>query len=70
MKLIRMIVFESMTWNVRLFAKHVSTKDNYFADALSRNQLDRFWQLAREDNKLFSNKLRVPSVLWPLDKVW
>ena len=36
MVLIRLIVLECLTWNVRLFCKHVRTEDNYFADALSR----------------------------------
>ena len=48
MVLIRMIVLECMSWNVHLFAKHVRTKENSFTDALSRNQMQRFWYLAKK----------------------
>ena len=45
MVLIRMIVMTSLVHNVRVFAKHISTKNNYFADAISRCQWRRFSQL-------------------------
>ena len=48
MKLIRLIVLESMRWNMRIFAKWVKSEHNGFVNALSRMQLGRFRQLARE----------------------
>ena len=38
MVLIRLIVLECLTWNMRVFAKYIETKQNSFADALTRNQ--------------------------------
>ena len=42
MILIRLLTAESITRNVRVFARHVGTKANGKADALSRLDLDRF----------------------------
>ena len=46
MILMRIIVAECIARNVRVFAKHVRTKDNGKADALSRMDLSRFWKLS------------------------
>ena len=46
MVLIRMIILESLVCNTKIFARHVRTKDNGKADALSRGQWNRFWHLA------------------------
>ena len=53
MVLIRILVLEALTKNVRIFAKHVMGQKNYFSDALSRLNFEKFWQLASEHNKLF-----------------
>ena len=45
MNLLRMIMLECMCKNVRLFARFVPTKMNSAADALSRGQLDRFFEV-------------------------
>ena len=70
MKLVRVVVLECMTWNVRLFAKHVSSRDNYFSDALSRHQMRHFWSLAEKHGKKFTTEYKVPDTLWPIHKVW
>ena len=71
MLLIRIIVLECLTWNVRLFIKYIKSKDNDFADVLSRHQNDRFWKLSKKHNKNFDVKpTQVPDNLWPLHKVW
>ena len=70
MVLIRLIVLECLTWNMRLFSKYVRTKDNYFADALSRNQINRFWTLAVEKGKNFKLEEVIPEKLWPPQKLW
>ena len=68
MVLIRLITAESINRNVRIFAKHVGTKENSKADALSRLDWSRFRRLAGEDmDKLPS---QIPSHIWPLAKIW
>ena len=46
MILIRLLTAESILRNVRVYAKHVGTKENGKADALSRLDFDRFQRLA------------------------
>ena len=69
--LIRKIVLECMTWNVRLFGCYIETNKNNFADTLSRFQNDRFGKDAKKYQKTFNNKPDViPTELWPMEKVW
>ena len=69
--LIRFIVLESLTWNVRIFAKYVESKNNNFADALSRLQLNRFWYDAQKSEKEFEPEpCKIPELLWPVSKIW
>ena len=70
MVLIRLVVLESLYWNVRIFAKHVKTKENFFADALSRAQDSRFWSLAAKYDKSFSKKEKIPEKIWPISQIW
>ena len=42
MTLLRLVVLEGMVYNVRISAKHVGTKQNGKADALSRLDFKRF----------------------------
>ena len=69
--LVRLIVLECMTWNVRLFACHVESSKNNFADALSRGQLTRFWHDAEQEEREF-NKYpeNIPEEVWPVEKIW
>ena len=48
MILVRIIVLECLRWNVRIFAKHVKSRDNGIADALSRFQWSRFYKLTEK----------------------
>ena len=71
MKLIRMLVLRCLDLNLRIFVKHVSSKDNYLADSLSRIRLDHFWKKVREDEirmNLVPDPL--PEELWPVTKIW
>ena len=70
MVLIRTIVLECLTWNIRVFAKYVKSKQNYFADAFSRNQMDRFWALAEKHEFSFQNHHSIPETLWSVEKIW
>ena len=66
--LIRIIVLESMIQNVRIYAKHVGTKQNGIADSLSRGQFERFSMLTQ--GRFAKVKSEVPQKLWPMEKVW
>ena len=46
--LVRLVVLECLKFNVSLFAEFVKSEDNGMADALSRGQFSRFWDLAKE----------------------
>ena len=71
MILIRLIVLECLTWNIRLFAKHVRTKMNGLADSLSRFQNKRFRKLALEQGKIFSDvSCEIPKELLPMERIW
>ena len=68
MVLIRIIVAESIIRNVRVFAKHVGTKANGKADALSRLDWKRFWSLAGE--AMNCQPSLIPEDIWPMEKIW
>ena len=68
MVLIRLLTAESINRNVRIFARHVGTKANGKADALSRMDFDRFWRLAQ--GIMNPSDTPIPSVIWPMEKIW
>ena len=71
MVLLRLITLESMVQNVRVFAKHVNTKDNGLSDSLSRMDFKRFWELSDKlENKMNPNPTPIPAEIWPPTKVW
>ena len=67
MVLMRLLVAESMIRNVRVFAKHIGTKDNGKADALSRLDLKRFRNL---DPGMNEHPSDIPQEIWPMQKLW
>ena len=71
MVLIRLIVLESMTHNVRVTAKHLEGKSNIYPDLLSRLKYDQFWRTARANGKRFRGKtMQIPELLWPMQTLW
>ena len=68
MKLIRLIVLEGMKMNVRINVKHVRSEENTLSDALSRNQMKRFWKNA--PHTMLRKPTTIPNVIWPIDKFW
>ena len=71
MVLIRLITLEGLKWNVRIKAKHVRSRKNSISDALSRGQYDRFKRLCRlKAKKMQKCKVKIPSELWPIGKIW
>ena len=68
MILIRLIVLKGMQHNVNIMAKHVTTKNNYVSDCLSRLKLDQFRKATGNKYKQFPTE--IPEQFWPMDKVW
>ena len=67
MYLLRMLVLNGLKHNHRVFVQYVNMKWNILADALSRQKLDLFKQLA-PDMETFPTQIH-PS-LWPLSELW
>ena len=71
MVLIRIITLKSLENNVQIIAKHLRSKLNFYADALSRNQMKRFYRDLRRHRKIVNcNKDHMPAEIWPIEKVW
>ena len=68
MVLIRWLTAESILRNVRIYAKHVRTKQNGKADPLSRLDFKRFWNLA--GSRMNSSPSSIPEEIWPFQKIW
>ena len=68
MILIRMLVAESISRNVRIFARHIRTHLNGKADALSRMDFKRFWKLA--SGTMNDKPSSIPKEIWPMSKLW
>ena len=67
MILLKTLTLNGLTYNRRIYAKYVSTKENFLADSLSQGQMSRFRKLGPHMNT-------TPDVihheLWPMTKVW
>ena len=68
MYLLRMLVTNNLIHNRWLFARYIRSADNDLADALSRQDLKRFWRLAPPGTK--SRPDLLPSEIWPMSKLW
>ena len=68
MVLMRLLVEESISRNVRVYTKHVGTKENGKADALSRLDYKRFKQLAGDT--MNQQQTAIPKEIWPMNKIW
>ena len=68
MTLIRLITLEGMLHNVRIYAKHLRSEANDLADALSRNQMQRFWSNAPPTMSKLPTK--ISDKIWPVQNIW
>ena len=68
LKLIRLLVLQSMFYNVRVFANYVPSKENLHADLLSRLKLKRFAQVTKGQYE--REPTPVPDCLWPMHRLW
>ena len=67
MFLLRILVLNDLRFNRLVAARHVKTLDNGLADALSRNQMTRFWKLGAHINKI---RDEIHDSVWPIEKLW
>ena len=70
MVLIRLLVLYCMKVNVRVFTKHVKTKDNKSADALSRMNIAKFWKVPGNKEKYEEKSTPILKEIWPVSKLW
>ena len=71
MVLIRLLVLEGLTNNVRIRAKYIASVENIYSDALSRINLKKFHDKARINGKIFDdNPTQIPEQIWPMSKIW
>ena len=68
MKLIRLLAWSNIKHNRRIFVRHITSKNNSLADALSRLEFDRFWSEAKEGMNPYPDE--IPTCLWPMQKHW
>ena len=68
MVLIRKLVLDNLRFNRRVFTHYIATKDNYLADALSRNKIHLFKKLASKDIAPMATK--ITEEIWPVECVW
>lgn len=68
MIMIRMITLWSMKFNTRIFATHIKSEDNEFADPLSRGKIQQFLDVVgvRADREA----AELPDELWSLPFEW
>ena len=68
MMLLRIITLQGMTFNVRIFAKHVRSETNVLSDALSRGQMNRFW--ANTPKSMNAPPTEISDKIWLIQKFW
>ena len=68
MYLLRLLVLNNLVNNRRVFVRHITSKNNFLSDALSRLQFRRFWRLAPPG--MSPVKTPVSPLVWPISKIW
>ena len=67
MTLIHIIMLESMLQNVRVFCKHVTSRNNRPSDVLLRLQISRFKEIFPQAEL---EPMPIPDQLWPVSKLF
>ena len=68
MILIRLMTFECLLHNVRVYAKYVKSKENSRADHLSRGRIRKF--IEESPIEIDPEPTEVPEEIWPIEKIW
>ena len=67
MVLLRLLVLDGLIHNRRLSARYIKSRDNVLSDVLSRLKIEKFKSLAPNMQAYLD---KIPSHIWPLDKIW
>ena len=65
--LIRILVFQGLKHNIRIYAHYIESKANKAADFLSRLKLNKFFSLSESWDSQPSD---IPEEIWPIQKIW
>ena len=68
MKLIRMIKYNCLLFNRRVFVKLIRSSKKGMADALSRMDFKRSWRLAPAGMNTYPDA--IPQQIWPIERIW
>ena len=68
MKLIRLLTFNNLKWDHRVFVQHVEGCKNILSDALSRQNLTKFFKYAPKS--IHQHPDKISNEVWPLTKIW
>ena len=67
MHLLWLLTLNNLKFNRRVTALYVTSKNNFLSDALSRNQMARFWKLGPHMNP---HPDVISQEIWPVCKLW
>ena len=67
MFLLGVLSLNGLKFNQQLTARYVTSKNNFLANALSRNQMSRFRKLGPYMNQ---SPDQLPDLIWPPEKIW
>ena len=71
MQLLQKIIKDTLVNNYHVFALYVCSEDNDIADALSRSQFNRFWNICKKQNKTMDRTPSIiPADIWPPEDFW
>ena len=68
MYLICMLTLDNLRFNRRVFAQHLTSQQNFLADALSRGRIAKFKKLAPPGTSPSPDK--ISEKVWPASKLW
>ena len=68
MKLIRMLTFNCLIYNRRLFVKHIRSEANILADSWRRMDFKCFWK--NVPASMVRHPDLIPDEIWPVEKIW
>ena len=68
LKLVRVLTLNNIKHNRQIFVRHVRSKLNTLADAISRLNWAEFWRHAPKNVRAIPDK--IPDTLWPMEKIW
>ena len=68
MYLLRLLTLDNLVHSCRVFAKHLGTKENFLSDVLSRQKIQKFWELCPPN--MDKQPTQVSHQVWLASKIW